>query len=349
MTKISLSLVPSPLTTPLLDGTVKIEGVAVVPHAAKSVDDNSRAMLGGGFDVAEMSLATFSRAKDGGAALTGLPIFPGRRFTQPGIAVRKGSGIASPRDLAGRRVALPQYWLTSSVWHRGVLLHEYGVAPETVEWVTVVAERGEAEFPKGVRVTPREGAKIPELLASGEVDAALVPRPVTERGYDPAAGPGFADVAAEQRGYLSRTGIFPIMHFIVARTALLDEAPELPRVLRAAFEAAKRSALADQKARQGLELPVHGLDIDAALAVFGGDAWPYGLARNRTVLDTFFGYAQEQGLVRQKPSVDALFVKDSSHGGNPRRWLEPLSRAAGAGGALARHAEAQRGHRPGET
>ena len=310
MTKISLALVPSPLTTPLLDGTVKIEGVAIVPHAARSVDDNSRAMLGGGFDVAEMSLATFARAKDGGAALTGLPIFPGRRFTQPGIALRKASGIASPRELAGRRIGLPQYWLTSSVWHRGVLQHEYGVAPDAVEWVTVVAERGEAKFPAGVRVTPRVGAKIPELLASGEIDAALMPRPITVKDYGPTAGTAFADVAAEQRGYLSRTGTFPIMHFIVVRTELLDASPELPRVLRAAFESAKRRALADSRSRRDLELPVHGLDMDLALAVFGGDAWPYGLARNRAVLDTFFGYAQEQGLVRHKPSVDALFVKD---------------------------------------
>jgi len=139
--KIALSLVPSSLTTPLLDGSVKIDGVAVVPHAAKSVDDNSRAMLSGGFDVAEMSLATFARAKDRGAKLIGLPVFPGRRFIQPGVAVAKGRRFASPREFAGKTVALPQYWLTSSMWHRGVLQHEYGVAPDQVNWVTAVVER----------------------------------------------------------------------------------------------------------------------------------------------------------------------------------------------------------------
>ena len=308
--KIALSLVPSPLTTPLLDGTVRIDGVAVVPHAAKSVDDNSRAMLGGGFDVAEMSLATFLRAKDRGAALIGIPVFPGRRFTHPGIAVRKGAGIAGPRDLAGRRIGLPQYWLTSSVWHRGVLAHEYGVAPDKVEWITVVPERGAAAFPNGVRVTAREGAKIPALLATGEIDAALVPRPVTDAGYGPSAGPIFADVAAAQRDYLARTHVFPIMHFIVARTALVAEAPELAGALMRAFETAKRRALGDPKARAGLELPVHGLAMDAALAVFGGDAWPYGLGLNRAVLDTFLGYAHEQGLTRARLALDDLFVKD---------------------------------------
>jgi len=289
--KIALALVPSSLTTPLLEGRVKIEGVAVVPHAAKSVDDNSRAMLAGGFDVAEMSLATFARAKDQGAKLIGLPVFPGRRFVQPGVAVAKGRKFASPREFKGKRVGLPQYWLTSSVWHRGVLQHEYGVAPDQVEWVTVVSERGAATLPGGVRVTAREGAKIPELLDSGEIDAALVPRPV----------PGnclFPDVPAAQRDYLAHTGIFPIMHFIVLREAVADLAPVLMR----AFAQAKEGAAAP-------EPPIQGMSAEAGRAAFGHDPWPYGLAANRAVLDTFLGYAHEQGLVRERQSVDALFVK----------------------------------------
>ena len=288
--KIALSLVPSSLTTPLLDGTVKIEGVAVVPHAAKSVDDNSRAMLSGGFDVAEMSLATFARVKDRGAKLVGLPVFPGRRFVQPGIAVGKGRKFASPREFAGKTVALPQYWLTSSMWHRGVLQHEYGVAPHQVNWITAVVERGETSFPDGLNVTVREGAKIPELLESGEVDAALLPRPI----------PGncvFRDPAQAQREYVLATGIFPIMHFIVMREEVVELAPALMR----AFEKAKSRAAAP-------EPPIQGMSVEDGMRAIGRDPWPYGLAKNRAVLDIFFGYAHEQGLVRTRQSVDALFV-----------------------------------------
>jgi len=289
--KIALSLVPSSLTTPLLDGSVKIEGVAVVPHAAKSVDDNSRAMLSGGFDVAEMSLATFARAKDRGAKLIGLPVFPGRRFIQPGVAVAKGRRFASPREFAGKTVALPQYWLTSSMWHRGVLQHEYGVAPDQVNWVTAVVERGESAFPTRVKVTVREGAKIPELLDSGEIDAALLPRPV-------AGGTClFRDPAQAQREYMLATGIFPIMHFIVMREEVAELAPALMR----AFEEAKTRAAAP-------EPPIQGMSVEDGTRAIGRDPWPYGLAKNRLVLDTFLGYAHEQGLVRRRQSVDALFV-----------------------------------------
>src|SRR4029078_13432067 len=99
---------------------------------------------------------------------------------------------------------------------RGVSQHEYGVAPHQVNWVTAVAERGESAFPAGVNVTVREGANIPELLAAGEVDAALLPRPVSGGNCL------FPDPAQAQREYMAATGIFPIMHFIVMREAVAE-------------------------------------------------------------------------------------------------------------------------------
>jgi 4,5-dihydroxyphthalate decarboxylase len=288
--RLTVSLVPSSLTTPILEGRVKVDGVEVAPNASQTVDANSRAMLDGKYDVAEMSLATFLRAKENGAKLIGLPVFPGRRFVQPGVAVAKKSGLKDPSEFAGKRVAVPQYWLTSSVWHRGVLQHVHGVSPDKVEWVTVVSERGEAQFPKGIHVTTREGAKVPELLAAGEVDAALVPRPAEGSCI-------FPDVVAAQRDYLARTGIFPIMHFVVMREAVVDLAPALSR----AFAAAKKGA--EQEA------PIFGMSAAEGLKPFGGDAFPYGLGPNRKVLDTFLGYAHEQGLTRSKLSLDQLFIE----------------------------------------
>jgi 4,5-dihydroxyphthalate decarboxylase len=287
--RVTISLVPSPLTTPVLEGRVKVDGVALSTHASQTVDANSRAMLEGKYDVAEMSLATFLKAKDDGAKLIGLPVFSGRRFVQPGVAASKKSGLKDPSQLAGKRVGVPQYWLTSSVWHRGVLQHVHGVMPDKVEWITVVSERGAAAFPKGIRVTPREGAKIPELLETGEIDAAMVPRPAEGSCI-------FADVVAAQRDYLAKTGIFPIMHFIVMREQVADLAPALSR----AFGAAKQGA--EQEA------PILGVSAAEGLKSFGGDAYPYGLGPNRKVLDTFLGYAHEQGLTRKKLALDDLFV-----------------------------------------
>jgi 4,5-dihydroxyphthalate decarboxylase len=306
--RITLSLVPSPLTTPLLDGTAAIDGVTVVPNAAKSVDENSRRMLDGDFDVAEMSLGTFVHSVRPDSPLIGLPIFPGRRFVHGGVLVRRGHGIARPSDLNGRRVVIPQYWLTSSIWHRGTLQHEFDVDLASVDWITVTPERGTATFPPGVRVRHVAGSSMPELLAAGLADAVLTPRP----DHPSSQGPGieclFADLAAAQRAYLARRGIFPIMHFIVMRRSLVAEAPWLPNALCQAFERVEAEVLADPARRAALEPPIHGATVDEAVAIFGADPWRHGIAVNRKVIETFLAYAHEQGLTPEPRHVDELFV-----------------------------------------
>jgi 4,5-dihydroxyphthalate decarboxylase len=306
--RITLSLVPSPLTTPLLDGRTAIDGVTVVPNAAKSVDENSRRMLDGDFDVAEMSLGTFVHSVRPDSPLIGLPIFPGRRFVHGGVLVRRGGGIAQPSDLNGRRVVVPQYWLTSSIWHRGTLQHEFGVDLASIDWITVTPERGTATFPSGVRVRHVEGRSMPELLTAGLADAVLTPRP----DHPSSQGPGieclFADLAAAQRAYLSRRGIFPIMHFIVMRRSLVAEASWLPNALCRAFERVEAEVLAAPARRLSLEPPIHGTTVDESVAIFGADPWRYGIEANRPVIETFLAYAHEQGQTPDRRHIDELFV-----------------------------------------
>ena len=202
----SVSLVESALTLPLLQGRVTAQGLDF--QAARSVDDNSRRMLEGAFDVAEMSLATFVRAVGQGEPLVGLPVFPGRRFVQANMFVHRDSGIATAQALAGRRVAVPQYWLTSSVWHRGLLSDEFGVDPQSIDWFTTASERGAAPLPPGVRVTQLEGTSIVQLFEQRRIDAALLPRPLTRELTEAGATNLLADAPATQREYFARTGFF---------------------------------------------------------------------------------------------------------------------------------------------
>jgi 4,5-dihydroxyphthalate decarboxylase len=285
----SVSLVESALTLPLLQGRVAVEGVRF--EAARSVDDNSRRMLDGAFDVAEMSLATFLRAVDQGTALVGLPVFPGRRFIQAGMLVRLEADIVTPQELAGRRVAVPQYWLTSSVWHRGLLRDEYGIDTQSIEWVSIAPERGAAPLPPGVQVTRAEGASIVQLFAQGRIDAALVPRPITPELEKAGAVNLLADVPAVEREYFARTGIFPIMHFIAMRREAHERDAGLAPAIVAAFEQAA-----------GLAVP------DDGFVAAGGAPLAIGLVPNRPALERFFNYAREQGLVGSLPALADLFV-----------------------------------------
>lgn len=115
--EISISLVASPLTRPILDGQAPVAGVAVRTQA-QGVNTNSLEMLDLKYDVAEMSLATFTKAREQGVPLVALPIFPGRRFMQPGATFRASAHLRGLSDLRGKRVGPPQFWMTSSVWHR---------------------------------------------------------------------------------------------------------------------------------------------------------------------------------------------------------------------------------------
>jgi len=88
----------------------------------------------------------------------GLPIFTTRKFFHAEILVRKDSGIDRPGDLKGRRVGVPEYQQTAALWTRGVLEHEFGVAPKDMQfWMERVpthSHRGAIGFapPPGVTI-----------------------------------------------------------------------------------------------------------------------------------------------------------------------------------------------------
>lgn len=306
--KIHLSLIPSPLTTPLLDGSIGIEGAEVTPNASKTVDANSRKMLEGEYDVAEMSLATFMGAAGPDSELLGLPVYPGRRFIHGGMLCRPEAGIHHPGDLAGRKVGLPQYWLTSSVWHRGILRDEFGVDTDSIDWVTVSPERGTASYPSDARVTFLEGTAYHDLLIEAKTDALLMPRTDLPSLKHPRIVPIFPDVPAAQRRYFAATGIFPIMHFIVMRRELHDREPSLAANIIAAFETAKEGVMSDPARRDQLEAPIEGTSPEEWAGVVGQDPWKYGLETNRKAIETFLRYAEEEGLVRGHPHIDDLFA-----------------------------------------
>jgi len=306
---VSLSLVRSPLTGPVMDGTVPVPGVEFTVNDAQSVNRNSQEMLNGRYDIAEMSIATYFKAREDGMPFVGIPVFTGRRFVHAGIHTRPGAGIGNPADLAGKRVAIPQYWMTSSVWHRVFLSQEYGIAAGQIAWVTTHRERlKSAGYPAGVDVTLREGRLPGELLADGDVDAVMVPK----RGGRLMAGADyetpFDDVVAAQRNSFDRTEVFPIMHFVVLRGALVDERPDMPARLFKAFASAKADVLAAPSGLDGMEEPVWGETTKASLPLFGGDPWPYGLAANRRTLEVFQQCLIEQGLIKEPMAFDDLFA-----------------------------------------
>lgn len=314
--ELTLSVIPSPLTRPVLSGEIKPHHVALQAQEAQSVDDNSRRMLDLGFDIGEMSLATFTKAREQGVGLVALPLFTGRRFLQPSVTVSPRLSIGDLAEIRGKRVGLPQYWMTSSVWHRLVLRQIHGVAQNEVTWVTTAPERmGALSMPPGVDVRQDTSGRSPrDLMAAGEIDAVMLPRggppgrdqPATQ-GEAPV--PGYADPVLAQRDYYQRTGIFPIMHMVVMREDLAVREPWLLESVCDAFQEAKErgraEAIEDQRER-----PIAGASAEDVRAVMGDDPWPYGVSPNRRVLETFLKDAHDQGLIQRRLAVEDLFPKD---------------------------------------
>ena len=129
--QLSAALSPSPMTRPLLDGAVSVEGVDLTSTAVHGSEMFWRQLRFEEFDVSEFSLSSLLIALTrGDRRWTAIPVFTTRRFFHTGIFVNAAAGIREPADLKGKRVGVPEYQQTAALWSRAALQHEFGVAPQ---------------------------------------------------------------------------------------------------------------------------------------------------------------------------------------------------------------------------
>ena len=213
-------------------------------------------------------------------------------------------------------MGLPEWAQTAGVYVRGMLSEEYGLALDKVHWVQAgVNEAGRIEkvpfsLPPHYCCEARPGSSISEMLASGEIDAAITAKPPSSfiKGGAPIARL-FPDFRQAELDYFKTTRIFPIMHLVSMRRALFDKYPWIARNLQTAFETAKDAAVARAQEITTSRLP---LPWGAAFAAemtetMGGYLWPYGVDANRTALDAFCRYAHQQFLTPSLLTADDLF------------------------------------------
>lgn len=276
------------------------------------------------FDIAEYSLGNYcSRiSQPGVAAIVAIPVFTSRAFRLSSIYVRENSEIRTGAELAGKRVGIPQWSQTATIYVRGDLEHRAGVPVSEIEWVQAgLDEPGRAEtatmdLPPGIRLVSRPETTLTELLLAGELDALISarrPAPVV-RG-EPGIRRLYENYRLEEERAFEETGVFPIMHTIVLRRDVYEANRWIARNLFDAFEEAKRETIARMADIQFSYLPtawgaddvkhVHGM-------LFPGTGFPYGLEEpNRTTLEAFIGYCYEQGLTKRRLSIDELFAPES--------------------------------------
>jgi 4,5-dihydroxyphthalate decarboxylase len=301
---------------PFLDGTVGIPDVDLtVKEVGQSIpgrdgsDRHSRMLNDGEFEAAEVSLSSYLMARDRGRPFAAIPVVPRRLFCQSLFFVRAGSSLNGPEDLAGKRVGINTYQTTLSVLAKGDLEHEYGVPWKSITWVINANETLEFDTPPGVQLERvPAGRKIDQMLLAGAIDAAIMPHPpsslIANRN---GVRRLFADGRVAETAYYGKNGYWPIMHLVAIRGDLVGEHPWLPRALFNAFEEAKRKALWHYEDPNWSMLAWGRHYLEEETAQMGGDAWPYGVARNRSNLERFMTYSQEQGLTMRTLGMDELF------------------------------------------
>jgi 4,5-dihydroxyphthalate decarboxylase len=325
MASLQLSLImgANDRSRPVLDGTVKPDGIDLVCTTAHPSEIFWRQLHFQEFDVSEMSLSSLLMAMaSGNRDWIALPIFTSRRFFHTGAWVRADSGIDKPQDLKGKRVGVPEYQQTAALWSRGVLKHEFGVEPQDLEWWMERTEErshgGATGFqpPAGIRFNRIPGNEsIGTKLVEGTLDATLLyltDNNLVDRSRITLEGDSrfrllFSNPAAEGQRYFEKTGIFPINHGMVVRRSLYEQHPWVALNIFNAFRQAKDKAAARMRdmASTHVELGLLGPDARKALAI---DPYPYGVKSNQKVLETVAQYSYEQGLTPRLMQMDEVFA-----------------------------------------
>ena len=256
------------------------------------------------FDICEMAFTTYLCARAAGLPFTAIPVFVTRNFHHWAMFVNTKSGIKKPKDLEGRKVGVNRgYTVTTGLWARGVLQSEYGVDLNKITWIPT-----DDEHVAGIQAAPPtsttsfRGAKMRDLLLSGEIDAAI-----GEVGVDaPEIKPLIPDARNAAFDYFRRTGIYPINHGVVVKNSLLKEAPWIADELCRAFETAKVEY--QEEPRSGRCRDPSWDKAANVNAEVVGDPFPFGIETNRKALEAMTQFAVDQKMVPRKFSVEELFA-----------------------------------------
>lgn len=306
----------------VVTGAVEVQGVELTTLHLPVEEIFYRFLHHREWQVTELSLAKYvSLRASGDESIVAIPVFPSRVCRHSSIYVRP-DGPKEPGDLAGTRIGVPEWAQTASVYSRSLLVHEWGIGLDQVQWFqTGVNQAGRKEkvalrVPDGVSVTPVPDRSLDQMLHDGDLDAVFSAHAPDsfERG-DPGIVRLFPDYQAVEQEYVARTGIFPIMHVVAVRADVLEENPWVAQNLLTAFDEAKRRSIArlSELTLSRVPLPWVPARLAEMRSIFGDDPWPYGVPANRITLDAFTRFAYEQGVAAKHLGPEDLF---------PRRLLD---------------------------
>jgi 4,5-dihydroxyphthalate decarboxylase len=277
-------LATSPLSAPLKSGEltsprVKLDFVDVSPvHKAFAPMVRQQA-----YDFSELAIVTCLQAIEYKRPVVLLPAVVASRFQRGCIIAYGPRGTIEPKDLAGKRIGVRSYTQTTGMWVRAHLVEDYGLATESMRWLTHDPAHVE-QYRDPPFVEHMSGEKsLPDMLRDGDIDAAIL-------GNDLPKGdefvPVIADAAAKDRAWWQQHGFVPINHMVVAGSDICARDPD------AVKEAYRLLIEADGLAHSTSE---------------GPNTTVFGFEHLRGPVQWVIDACVEQGLLSRRLSVDEVF------------------------------------------
>jgi 4,5-dihydroxyphthalate decarboxylase len=316
---------------PLMNGTIKAEGIELIPTYSHPAETFWRQLKFGEFEVAEMSMSSFLIAKSQGADMIALPVFPSRRLFQTELSYHVDSGITKPEDLAGKKLGVAEYQQTAALWIRGILEHDFGVSQYKIHWYMERSDAMSHGSATGFKPPPgisfnriAQNKSLASTLLENELDVAHVASPwvlqanaldrssrIAGKGDWSKIKPLFPDRIAEGARFYKKHGFLPVNHAYIIRGDIYKKYPWVAFNLYTGFVKAK--ALAREKLLERIPSALFFVPEYAAMTreIIGDDPFPFGIKANKAMLDTIIGFSHEQGLTPRKMKIEELFAEQT--------------------------------------
>lgn len=320
---LTMALGPYDQTRDVTDGSIPIEGVQLRTLNLPIEEIFYRFTLHREWDISEMSMGKYIALRaQGDMSMTALPVFVSRAFRHSMFYVKAGSSIQKPEDLEGKRIGIPEWAQTAGIYGRGYLSDHLGLDLARMQWVQAgVNQPGRAEkvrltLPAGIHYASAPDKSLNQMLLDGSVDAVMTARAPAAFGTD--VQRLMPDYQAAEQAYFKATRVYPIMHALVIKTAVLDAHPWVAMNVYKAFVQAKTQSMARLSDITASHAPLPWLADYAGRmqAIFGADFFPYGVGTdaggqiNRATLQAFCKFGHAQGVCDRLLDVDELFPKN---------------------------------------
>ena len=291
------------------------------------------------FDCSEMSISETLLAMERGDGKkwdwSAIPVFLSRGQFWAGMYCNTKSGINSFADLKGKRIGVPDYDMTATLWMRILMKDLYGIEASANIWYNGRTSEFSHGGPLGLHLEGQGPVGVEHhwttsdqyldvMLDNGELDAAIIqPQSALHPGETvsmdryggtPLVGNPNIKRIVDDEGkaviseFFKKTGAYHANHHVIVQNRILRDHPWVAMDLFRTFKRSKQVAYERAQRALGGYLYFPGATFAEEASVFGADPYPLGLKAMGTTVSRAIKGSLEQGLIR-KP----LEFKDIYH------------------------------------